>query len=56
LVQRSQCGRSEPIRAPGSRDADGVRASGLDHAVEDSDTDGSFGLLTGQLAGMEVVT
>jgi hypothetical protein len=34
----------------------GVRASGIDHAVEDSNADGSLGLLTKQLSGMQVVT
>ena len=37
------------------RDADGARASRPDHAIEDSDPDGGLGLLTGQLAGMQVV-
>lgn len=55
LVHRGQRRRSEPIRAPGSRDADQLWASCIDHAVKDSDTNGSFGLLIGQLAGMEVV-
>src|SRR3954453_18281606 len=35
LVQRDQRGRSEPIHGPGSCDANGVRTSGIDHAVED---------------------
>jgi hypothetical protein len=34
---------------------DAVPASGIDHAVQDSDTDGGLGLLTGKLAGMEMV-
>jgi hypothetical protein len=55
LVQRAQRGRSGPIRSGRLCDADGLRASGLDHAVEDGDADGSLGLLTGQLAGLEVV-
>jgi hypothetical protein len=54
-VRRDQRGRSGPIRPPTLRDADGVRASGIDHAVQDDDTDGGFGVLTGQLAGMETV-
>jgi len=45
-----------PTRPPELRDADGIWASGIDHAVEDSDTDGSLGLLAGQLSGMPVVT
>jgi hypothetical protein len=56
LVQRDRSGRSGPIRSDPLRDADGVRASGIDHAVEDSDADGCFGLLAGQLSGMQVVT
>ena len=55
LVQQAQRRRSGPIRSDRLRDADGIRASCIDHAVEDSDADGSFGLLTGQLAGMEMV-
>jgi hypothetical protein len=35
-------------------DADGVRASDIDHAVEDSDAGGSLSLLAGQPVGMEV--
>ena len=45
LVQRAQCGRRGPIRSDRLRDADGIRASGIDHAVEDGDADGSLGLL-----------
>jgi sulfatase modifying factor 1 len=45
LVQRAQCRRSGPIRSDRLRDADGIRASGIDHAVEDGDADGSLGLL-----------
>src|SRR3954469_8390484 len=56
LVQRDQRGRSGPIRSGRLCDADGIRASGIDHAVEDSDADGCFGLLAGQLSGMQVVT
>src|SRR5687768_12641768 len=55
LVQRAQRRRSGPIRSGRLCDADGLRASRIDHAVEDGDADGSLGLLTGQLAGMEVV-
>jgi hypothetical protein len=54
-VHRGQRRGSEPTRAPGSRDANGTRASSIDHAVEDSDAEGSLSQLTGQLAGMEVV-
>ena len=56
LVQRDRSGRSEPIRFDRLRDADGVGASGIDHAVEDSDADGCFDLLARQLSGMQVVT
>lgn len=55
LVQRSQCGRRGSIRSGQLGDADGVRASGLNHSVEDSNADGSLGLLAGQLSGMQVV-
>jgi len=55
LVQRDQRGRSELIRDLQLRDANGVQASHIDHAVEDSDADGGLGLLTGQLAGMQVI-
>src|SRR5688572_19676317 len=55
LVQGYRFGRSGPIRPDRLRNADGVRASGINHAVEDSDADASLGLLTGQLARMEVV-
>jgi hypothetical protein len=54
-VQGYRCGRSGPIRPDRLRNGDGVRASGINHAVEDSDADGSLGLLIGQLARMEVV-
>jgi hypothetical protein len=53
-VQRDQHRHSGPIRSIRLCDANGIGASGIDHAVQDSDTDGSFGLLTGQLASMEV--
>ena len=56
LVQQSQCGRRGPIRSGQLGNADEVRASGLDHSVEDSNADGSLGLLAGQLSGMQVVT
>jgi hypothetical protein len=53
-VQRGQLGCNGPIRHSRLRDADGIRVCRLDHAVEGSDTDGGLGLLTGQLASMEV--
>src|SRR3954468_22557571 len=53
LVQRDGCGRKCPIRDLWLRDANGVRASGLDHAVEDGHPKGGLGLLTGQLTSME---
>jgi hypothetical protein len=55
LVQQSQCGRRGPIRSGQLGKADEVRASGLDHSVEDRNADGSLGLLAGQLSGMQVV-
>ena len=54
-MQRDRSGRSEPIRSDRLRDADGVRASGIDHAVEDSDADGGFGLRAGQLPDIQMV-
>ena len=56
LVQQSQCGRRKLIRSGQLGNADEVRASGLDHSVEDRNADGSLGLLAGQLSGMQVVT
>jgi hypothetical protein len=53
-VQRVQDGRNRPIHSGQLGDADGVRASDIDHAVEDSDAGGSLSLLAGQPAGMEV--
>jgi hypothetical protein len=38
-----------------SRAAAGFRTSDLNHAVENSDADGSLDLLAGQLAGVQVV-
>jgi hypothetical protein len=55
LVQQLQCGRRGPIRSGQLGNADEVRASGLDHSVEDSNADGSLGLLAGQLSGMQMV-
>ena len=55
LVQRAQRRCSGPIRSGRLCDADGFRASRINHAVEDSDADGCFGLLAGQLSGMQVV-
>jgi hypothetical protein len=54
LVQRDRAGRRRRIHSGRLCDADGGRASGIDHAVEDSDADDSLGLLTGQLSSMQV--
>jgi hypothetical protein len=53
-VQRDRSGHSGPIRSDWLRDADRVRASGIDHAVEDSYADGGFGLRAGQLPDMQM--
>jgi hypothetical protein len=55
LVQRDQRGRSGPIRSGRLRDTGGVRASGIDHAVEDGDANGGLDLLAGQLSGIQAV-
>jgi hypothetical protein len=43
-----------PLFSPLSRDADGVRASYVQPAVEGGDTDDCFGLLSRQIAGFDV--
>jgi hypothetical protein len=45
LVQRDQPGRSRPILPLWLCDADGVRVSDIDRAVEDNNADGGLGLL-----------
>ena len=40
------CGRTEPYPCPGSRDADVLRASEVEHAVQHAGGDGHLGLLT----------
>jgi hypothetical protein len=54
LVQQDRPGRRGRIHSGRLCDADEGRASGIDHAVEDSDADDSLGLLTGQLSSMQV--
>jgi hypothetical protein len=46
LLHRSDCARIEYARSPTSSDADGLRASELEHAVQGTDSDRSLSRTT----------